>query len=221
MKDNRIYSSFYCSLGFHSFVLIAIVAYILITGPARKMTSLTVSLVESPVRGSVAATNTATPQVKEKEVEPAEEEAAPTVTKAIPEPRTHTAKDRIAALQAKKQVERNATLRKQVNVSKGGARAAGGGDPGGGTYDSVIATIITKNWANADFLNKFRSLRAIITIRIARNGEITILGWEKKSGSSLFDREALRALTISSPLPPPPSGEMERSINFDPQQKGR
>jgi colicin import membrane protein len=74
---------------------------------------------------------------------------------------------------------------------------------------------ITRNWATADFQNKNKGLVAVINIRIMRNGSVTILGWEKKSGNPLFDREALRAINDSSPLPPPP-GEIERSIRFNP-----
>jgi|WetSurMetagenome_2_1015567.scaffolds.fasta_scaffold01254_12 TonB family protein len=218
MRDNRLYSSFYISIGLHSLFVVAIVAYILISGPSHKMSSITVSLVESPVRGSgnqAAAAAKPEIQPKEKEPEPAEEEPSATITHKIAEPHKSSAADRIAALQARKNVERKRLL----TVSKNGSRAAGGGTPGGGTYDSVIGGIIQRNWANSDFLNRYRSLSAIITIRIERNGNITILGWEKKSNNQLFDREALRAITNSSPLPPPPA-EMERSINFDPK-KGR
>jgi colicin import membrane protein len=212
MRDRQIYSSFYYSLGLHSFLLITIVAYILISGSSHKLSSITVSLVQSSVRGSSAAS--VTPQTKQPE--PVEEESKPTLTSKA-EPKATTAKDRIAALQAKKQVVKSAAQRRQLDISRSSAKVAGGGTPGGGSYEEVVGTIIQKNWANADFLNKYRSLRAIIAIRIARSGEVTILAWERKSGSALFDREALRAITNSSPLPPPPT-EMEIGINFDPQK---
>lgn len=209
MRDNQIYSSFYYSLGLHSLFFIAIVAYILISGSAHKITSMTVSLVESPIKGSSVVR--AAP--KEKEIEPAEVEPGTTLTK--PEPKSTTAKDRIAALQAKKQVVKSASQRRQLDISKDNAKVVGGGNLGGGGYEEGIAGIIRRNWANADFRNKHRNLLAIINVRIARSGQITIIGWEKKSGNSLYDREAVRALTDSSPLPPPPY-EMEQSIRFNP-----
>jgi outer membrane biosynthesis protein TonB len=209
MRDNQIYSSFYYSLGLHSFFLIAVVAYILISGSAHKITSMTVSLVESPARGSAIKIEAP----KEKEIEPAEE--APSTTLTRPELKATTAKDRIAALEAKKRALKSASQRRQIDISKDSAKVASGGTPGGGTYEEVIAGIIKRNWANADFRNKHRNLLAIINVRIARSGQITIIGWEKKSGNSLYDREAVRALTDSSPLPIPPY-EMEQSIRFIP-----
>jgi TonB family protein len=213
MRDRQIYNSFYFSLGLHSFFLIAIIVYVLITGSSHKMKSITVSLMQSSTRGSSA---TVTPKVKQPDV--ADEKSKESLT-ARPEPKAMTAKDRIAALQAKKQVVKSAAQRRQLDISKDSAKVAGGGPPGGGSYEEVVGTIIQKNWANADFLNKYRSLSAIISIKIARSGDITILGWEKKSGNALFDREALRAITSSTPLPPPPT-EMEIGVNFDPR-KGR
>jgi TonB family protein len=226
MKDQQIYSSFYLSVGFHSLFFIAVIAYMLIAGASRQAPTMMVSLVESPLRGSGPVAEPAPSMPAEtqaaKESEPAEPETKPAMAQKTEPKAAHTAKDRIAAMQAKRQAVRSATLRRQLNISKTSssvAGAGGNGTPGGGTYDSVIGSIIQKNWATADFLNRYRSLNAIITIRISRDGSVTILGWEKKSGNSLFDREALRAVTRSSPLPPPPS-EIERSINFDPQ-KGR
>ena len=46
-----------------------------------------------------------------------------------------------------------------------------------------------------------KDLLAIINIRIARNGNVTILGFEKKSGNPLYDRAAIKAITDASPLP--------------------
>jgi TolA protein len=184
----------------------------LISGPSHKVASIVVSLVESPSKGTTIAP-------KEENIEPAEVEPATTLTQK-PEPKKSIANERIAALEAKKRVERMATARRPVSISKSSSpaatsSAASGGTSGGGTYESLIMGRITRNWATADFQNKNKGLIAVINIRIARNGSVTILGWEKKSGNPLFDREALRAIIDSSPLPPPP-GEIERSIRFNP-----
>jgi TonB family protein len=211
MKTDSIHNSVYYSLGLHSFFFIVVAAYILISGPSHKAASIVVSLVESPSKGATIAP-------REENIEPVAEEPAPTITKK-PEPKKSIANDRIAALEAKKRVERSASARRPVSISKSSSRAvtssASGGDKGGGTYESLIMGRITRNWATADFQNKNKGLVAVINIRIMRNGSVTILGWEKKSGNPLFDREALRAINDSSPLPPPP-GEIERSIRFNP-----
>ncbi len=210
MRDDFINSSFYYSLGLHSFFFIAVAIYILFGAPSHKSVSMVVSLVESTSKGNVEAPEEETPA-------PVEEEAGTTLTPPKPEPKKSIADQRIAALEAKKRVERIASARRQVSISKGSARTATNSASGGGTYDDIITGIINRNWANADFLNKNRNLVAIINIRIARSGEITVLGWEKKSGNPLFDREALRAITASSPLPRSPI-EIERSVLFDPKK---
>ena len=207
MKDDSINSSFYFSLGLHSFFFIAVAVYMLVSGPSKRAASIVVSLVESPSMGNAEAP-------EEEKPAPAEEEPATTLT-TKPEPKKSIANERIAALEAKKRVEKIASSRRQVSITKNSSSPASGGVPGGGTYDSLIMGRITRNWATADFLNKNKGLVAVITIRIARNGSVTIVGWEKKSGNPLFDREALRAIFDSSPLPPPP-GEIERSIRFNP-----
>jgi TonB family protein len=207
MRDDFINSSFYYSLGLHSFFFIAVAIYILFGAPSHKSVSMVVSLVESTSKGNVEAPEEETPA-------PVEEEAGTTLTPPKPEPKKSIADQRIAALEAKKRVERIASARRQVSISKT-TRPPAGGTSGGGTYESLIMGRITRNWATADFLNKNKGLLAIVTIRIARNGSVTIVGWEKKSGNPLFDREALRAINDSSPLPPPP-GEMEIGVRFNP-----
>jgi TonB family protein len=207
MRDDKIYSSFYYSLGLHSFFFIAIVLYLLFGTPSRKMVSIVVSLVESPTKG-------ASEEPEEASTQPAEEEQRTTITHDV-KPKKSLADERIAALEAKKRVERLAAAKRQLSISKSSTKASLNSTSGGGTYDSLIQGRITRNWANADFLNKNRGLIAIINIRIARNGNVTILGFEKKSGNPLFDREALRAITDSSPLPPPVT-EVEMNLRFNP-----
>ncbi|MFQ5604583.1 MAG: energy transducer TonB [bacterium] len=48
------------------------------------------------------------------------------------------------------------------------------------------------------------SKKAIVFFKIARSGNITNMAVEKGSGDFLFDRAALRAVTLANPLPPLP-----------------
>jgi TonB family protein len=77
----------------------------------------------------------------------------------------------------------------------------------------MIGSIIHEKFRIPESMDK--DLLAIVNIRIARNGNVTILGFEKKSGNPLYDRAAIKAITDASPLPPPPS-EMERAIRLRP-----
>lgn len=48
--------------------------------------------------------------------------------------------------------------------------------------------------------------RAVVYFRIRRSGEVTAVRLEQSSSLEFFDRAALRAVTISNPLPPLPLG---------------
>jgi len=51
-----------------------------------------------------------------------------------------------------------------------------------------------------------RRVRAMVYFKIGRRGEVTGVRLEGVSGIEFFDRSALRAVTISDPLPPLPDG---------------
>ena len=128
------------------------------------------------------------------------------------------ASERIAALEAKRKIENMQRLRKSIDISAKGTSSSTGqtsvpGTPGGPDYGSMIGSIIHEKFRIPESMDK--DLLAIINIRIARNGNVTILGFEKKSGNPLYDRAAIKAITDASPLPPPPS-EMERAIRLRP-----
>jgi TonB family protein len=53
----------------------------------------------------------------------------------------------------------------------------------------------------------------IISIKIDKEGYIVAQEIEKSSGNKLFDRSATKALSRSSPLPPPPVA-MEIGVRF-------
>lgn len=72
-------------------------------------------------------------------------------------------------------------------------------------YLSLLQSRIQANW-EPPFSSSRRSLfkKVIIYFKIQRNGKLTNLALESKSGDPRFDQAALRAVTLASPLPPLP-----------------
>lgn len=129
--------------------------------------------------------------------------------------------DRIAALEAKKKIEKLASLRKVIDVaprknaappaaaqtpgppSKGsGPEGSGTAPSGGADYYSVVVNKIRQQWVYPETLD--RDMEAVISIRVAKDGGVTIDRLEKSSGNRLFDRSVLSAIAKASPLPTPP-----------------
>lgn len=74
-------------------------------------------------------------------------------------------------------------------------------------YLLLIRNAIASNWSPpSGLVTGGRPVRAIIYFKIARNGMITGIAVEARSGREYFDRSALRAVSISNPLPPLPEG---------------
>jgi colicin import membrane protein len=143
--------------------------------------------------------------------------------------------ERIAAIGAKKEIERIVKLRNIISlkgsgegsaeqsaqvkgqeksqVSEGGAA---GGERSGSAMNAYFALItrqIRQHWVYPDPGGK--NLEAIISIRIFKNGSVQVQGIEKGSGNSIFDRSALRAIEKASPLTPPPY-EIDMGVRFYP-----
>jgi colicin import membrane protein len=87
----------------------------------------------------------------------------------------------------------------------------------GKIFDDYYAKIIKEIWAqwrwNPDLGRK--DIEAVVSIKILRDGTAIVQRIEKSSGNTLFDRSALRALTLASPLSPPPH-EIELGVRFFP-----
>jgi TonB family protein len=66
---------------------------------------------------------------------------------------------------------------------------------------------ISANWSPPAGLGTGgRPVRTVVYFRIARDGEVTGMAMETASGLEFFDRSAMRAVTLSNPLPPLPFG---------------
>jgi colicin import membrane protein len=105
--------------------------------------------------------------------------------------------------------------------SSGGRGSSGLGGSGGGTggtggtggfgiqpidfYRSLIPNHIENNWVfNEQLVGGRTDLVSVIVIKIMKNGEITDIWFEKKSGNSYFDDSVYKAVKKSNPLPPLP-----------------
>jgi colicin import membrane protein len=143
--------------------------------------------------------------------------------------------ERIAAIGARKEIERIVKLRNIISLKGSGEGsaeqgtsvrgegkaqvsedAAAGGERSGSAMNAYFALItrqIRQHWVYPETGGK--NLEAIISIRIFKNGSVQVQGIEKGSGNSIFDRSALRAIEKASPLTPPPY-EIDMGVRFYP-----
>ena len=133
--------------------------------------------------------------------------------------------DRLSELKAKKKVKDIVSLRSKMLSIRGSegntlhanaAQNTGGQSSHGTLFDSYYAKItqqIWQEWVYPDTGDK--NLEAVIAVKIAKDGSVTVLGIEKGSGNTLFDRSALRAISKASPVSPPPYA-MEIGMRFYP-----
>lgn len=137
--------------------------------------------------------------------------------------------DRITELASLKKIEKIVKLRSIISLKgmegSGARGSAAKGNPAGseaggsseGTlFDSYYAKItdeIRSEWIYPDTARE--DLLAVVYVKIARDGTLTVQGIEKSSGNTLFDRSTLKAIAKATPVSPPPH-EMEIGIRFAP-----
>ena len=74
-------------------------------------------------------------------------------------------------------------------------------------YLVLVRNKIAGNWAPpAGLSTGGNPVRAVVYFRVGRGGEISAMRLETASGQDVFDRSAVRAVTLSDPLPPLPLG---------------
>jgi len=134
------------------------------------------------------------------------------------EKRVDTAIDRIRgekeAAQVSSAIDR---IRKKVTIGSAGAVETG--EPGTGGASSGFMSIKHKMYYNLiwqrirnawvlpeEVLRGKKDLETIIAIRIAKDGQIVDIQFEKKSGNAYLDESAMRAIKKANPLPPLPPG---------------
>jgi len=155
----------------------------------------------------------------------------PSVPSAVPKKNKNEAvkekkliEDKISALAAKKKkIDTLSKLHEIISLKAGGGKSSADSKktaPIAGKahapedYSSRIMDGIQPYWNLPPGIGK-KGLEAIVSIKILKDGTVIVLGIEKKSGNTLFDRSALQALAKASPLPRPPD-EMEIGVKFHP-----
>ncbi len=133
--------------------------------------------------------------------------------------------DRMAELAAIKKLEQLAKLRRAiVDIRRGGRSGPKPGSKGSqttgaqggsaqGSYTDKVTAEIHEQWAIPDTIDK--NLTAVVAVKIFKDGTVSVIGFEKRSGSRVFDSLALKAIAKASPVSRPPQ-EMEMGIRFYP-----
>lgn len=134
------------------------------------------------------------------------------------EERIDTAIDRIRGEREARQIDSAIErIRKRVTIGSAGAIETGEAGTGGASsgfmsikhkmYYNLIWQRIRSAWVLPEgALGGKRDLETVIAIRIAKDGRIEDIQFEKKSGHPQLDESALRAIKKADPLPPLPPG---------------
>ncbi|MEA1868060.1 MAG: energy transducer TonB [Thermodesulfobacteriota bacterium] len=138
-----------------------------------------------------------------------------------------------------KEKESEALIKNRLNAirssveakTKKTATTAAGTGAGSGQQNEVLRLYCTEIWAKVrnhwvlpeQLLDK-TGLTSIVVVRIAQDGSILKAEHEHKSGHTLFDQSAIKAVQKASPFPPLPRalrpGPLEIGIRFRPGEVG-
>jgi periplasmic protein TonB len=73
-------------------------------------------------------------------------------------------------------------------------------------YLLLVRNKVAQGWAPPAGLTSGGRVKCVVHFRIQRGGDVTAVLLEQGSGVELFDRSAVRAVTLADPLPPLPIG---------------
>ena len=80
-------------------------------------------------------------------------------------------------------------------------------------YLIAVRNRVSQNWgAPAGIATNGNRIRATVHFRIDRFGRVSDVRLEESSGVPFFDQSAVRAVSVSNPLPPLPAGYGESSL---------
>lgn len=88
-------------------------------------------------------------------------------------------------------------------------------------YLEIVRETISYNWSPPPVSASEGEVMTTVYFRIARDGRVSGVKIEQESSFDLFDRSAVRAVNVSSPLPPLPAGFSGRwlGVHFEFEQK--
>ncbi|MFI5294789.1 MAG: energy transducer TonB [Thermodesulfovibrionales bacterium] len=187
--------------------------------PSPYIVSLVGPAGETQKRGAAAETGAVSPVEKNQ-----------TTTHIEEKKELKTIDESIAALKAKRKAEEKlhqiVRLRSLVSIQGKGSRTSvkppmqgtsSGSAVGEGeaSYIDKITGQIQSHWEVPDFLRD-KDLEAIVSVKIGRDGTLTVEGFEKKSGNRFYDRYVLETIQKASPVTRP-QYEMEIGIRFSPK----
>ena len=140
----------------------------------------------------------------------------------------------ISKIQTKVKTEERNPLERAISqieskVKDSGGSGFPGGQPGGGIgmriYQAEVEERIKSNWSYPVALQTKEELEAIVVLMVKREGKISNMEMQKRSGNTIFDQSVLRAIERSDPLPPFPEGYMrsydEIEIRFNLKELGK
>ena len=140
----------------------------------------------------------------------------PTFDKAMEEIRK-----KAAATGASKQAQVKAVPEKTEKVEKTENTAGSASQPGTTemnaqmrAYYAMVWSRIKGKWALPQGILPGEVLETVIDLTILRNGAVTQVNFEKRSGNSYFDESAMKAIRKASPLPPLPAWITENSLGI-------
>ena len=81
-------------------------------------------------------------------------------------------------------------------------------------YYTQIWSKVRQNWALPQSILADKNLEAVLDVRVLRNGQVTDISFEKRSGNSFFDQSAYRAIKKSDPFPPLPAWIQDSSVEL-------
>jgi TonB family protein len=103
-------------------------------------------------------------------------------------------------------------------AGQGSAVGGGGSDGTLESYYAMLWSRIRGQWALPPGILSGDPLEAVIGIAMLRNGAVTAIHFEKRSGNRYFDDSALKAIEKATPFPPLPEGvggkNLELGVRF-------
>jgi len=84
-------------------------------------------------------------------------------------------------------------------------------------YFALIRRRVKEFWTIPDLLSEQTDLKAVVIVKIDKEGRVLEMRLQRSSGNLYFDRCALQAVAKAEPFPPPPGGvPFEVGLVFQP-----